>query len=232
METRADMSVAKIFTRKRAYLQFSNVRWTAILFSTLMFCAVFLPYLTAVVRRTVNPILPFISQAAGSPPQSGVFSILLGLSATVGFIGLHMLHLGICIHQERVSKERQQLLQFLNKYSLIPGHLALLGMIVVGGFPVDFHRNNEDWILVTIVPHLTGAVILFGGGVVYLSMLTIIMVIIFPEKKKLLVLRVFLLLVTVLSAFIHIITVRKAFAQEYYDKDRLSTCFLKIFEVI
>lgn len=55
--------------------------------------------------------------------------------------------MGIRIQKKRLEDPWvRHTTSLLNKVSLIPGHAGILGMILVGSFPMDFYRSSEQWV--------------------------------------------------------------------------------------
>ncbi|KFM66555.1 DNA damage-regulated autophagy modulator protein 1, partial [Stegodyphus mimosarum] len=212
-------------TKFHTEYKFIGGSWLPMAMCFAMLAAIFVPYLIVLGRGTLNPFLPFVSQAAGSPPQSGVFTLLIVTSCLLAFIGLNLLHMGVRIQKKRLDDQwARHTTSLLNKVSLIPGHLGILGMILVAGFPVDFYRAAENWMSITIIPHLIGALSLFLGGIFYCILITYIMSLLHPEQKQLLGIRVFLICLITMCSALQGYTVRDGFMEGLDEGNRLKDC--------
>ncbi|XP_054708688.1 DNA damage-regulated autophagy modulator protein 1-like [Uloborus diversus] len=191
----------------------------------LMLATIFVPYFIILFTKTLNPFLPFVSQVAGSPPQSGVFCLLLALSSLLAFIGLNLLYMCVRLQKKKIDDQWvRSTVALLNRISLIPGHFAILGMLVVGAFPIDFHRTQENWITITITPHLIGALLLFLGGMFYCILITYIMSLLHPKQRQILGIRVFLICLITMCAALQGYTVREGFMDELDEANRVGNC--------
>lgn len=219
---------SKVFQSNKVQVKTSKYRteykivggeWFPMLMCGTMLATVFVPYFIILVRGTLNPILPFVSQVSGSPPQSGVFNILIVLSSLLAFLGLHLLHMRIRTLKKRIKDEWVRYLSsLLNNISLVPGHLGIIGMIIVGSFPIDAHRSSEEWTKVTIIPHAIGAISLFLGGVFYCILITYILSLIHPEQKQILGIRIFLICLITMCSALQGYTVNNAFWPSGYKE--------------
>ncbi|GIY02181.1 uncharacterized protein CDAR_115751 [Caerostris darwini] len=210
--------------------KFIGGSWLPMLMSFTMLATIFLPYFIILVRGNLTPFLPFVSQVAGSPPQSGIFNLFLSISSLIAFIGLNLFYMGIRIQKKRLENDWvRHTASLLNKISLVPGHIGILGMVLVGAYPIDFYRKTDIWIGVTIIPHLLGALCLFMGGIFYCLIITYIMALLHPERKRILGIRIFLLsLITMCSALLGY-SVRDGFS---FDEDTLTTsCSIELEDV-
>ncbi|GBM00357.1 hypothetical protein AVEN_179179-2 [Araneus ventricosus] len=205
--------------------KFIGGSWLPMLMSVTMLATIFVPYLIVLARGNLNPFLPFVSQVSGSPPQSGIFNLFLSISSLIAFIGLNLLFMGIRIQKKRLQDEWvRQTASLLNKISLIPGHVGILGMVIVGSYPIDFYRKTEIWVGVTIIPHLIGALSLFLGGLFYCIIITYLMALLHPEQKRILGIRIFLVsLITMCSALLGY-SVRDGFSLE---EDIATSCAIQ-----
>jgi hypothetical protein len=111
-------------------------------------------YCFSVFRGDVDPVFPYISASGNSRPESCLFSMLLNLCA---FLSLLIVHLRYSLIAE-LNRSYDLTLKFFNKLSFYMGALGACGMFVVA----NFQETAVIWI------HLTGAIICFGGGVLYM----------------------------------------------------------------
>jgi hypothetical protein len=208
--------------------KFIGGSWLPMAMCFAMLGAIFVPYFIILGRGNIHPFLPFVSQVAGSPPQSGIFNLFLVLSSLLAFIGLNLFHMGIRIQKKRLEDPWvRHTASLLNKVSLIPGHTGILGIIIVGSFPMDFYRSSEQWLPVTLIPHLIGALCLFIGGFFYCVLITYIMALIHPDQKQLLGIRVFLICLITMCSALQGYTVREAFMDEFKEENRLQDCIIE-----
>ncbi|KAG8199219.1 hypothetical protein JTE90_016038 [Oedothorax gibbosus] len=214
-------------TKAHTEYKFIGASWYPITMAGAMFATISLPYLIVLARGTLYPFLPFISQVSGSPPMSGIFNLLLIVSSLFAFIGLNLLHMGIRIQKKRLEDDWvRQTASLLNKISLIPGHVGIMGMLIVGSYPIDFYRRTEIWMGVTIIPHLIGALSLFLGGMFYCILITYIMSLLHPEQKQILGIRIFLVSLITMCSALQGYTVREGFMNELVGES-IKTCIVE-----
>ncbi|XP_055930702.1 DNA damage-regulated autophagy modulator protein 1-like isoform X2 [Argiope bruennichi] len=190
------------YSKAHTEYKFIGGSWLPMLMTLTMLASIFVPYFIVLARGNLSPFLPLISQVSGSPPQSGIFNLFISISSLQAFIGLNLFFMGLRIKEKRLQDEWvRQTASLLNKIALIPGHVGILGMVIVGSYPLDFYRKTEIWMGVTIIPHLSGALSLFLGGIFYCMIMTYIMALMHPEQKRILGVRIFLIsLITMCSA--------------------------------
>ncbi|GFS84437.1 uncharacterized protein NPIL_207681 [Nephila pilipes] len=201
-------------TSSKAHTEYKFIggSWLPMLMSFTMLATIFVPYFIVLARGNLSPFLPFVSQVSGSPPQSGIFNLFLMISSLIAFIGLNLLYMGIRIQKKRLENDWvRHTASLLNKISLIPGHIGILGMVIVGAYPIDFYRKTELWMGVTIIPHLIGALSLFLGGLFYCILITYIMSLLHPEQKRILGIRIFLVSLITMCSALQGYTVRDGF---------------------
>lgn len=224
-------TVKIVSTKTHTEYKFVGGGWVPLLMACTMSTSMFLPYFITIARGTLEPFLPFVSQAAGSPPQSGVFTVFIAFSCLLAFIGLHALHMAVKTQLKKLDNpEVRRLVSILNRLSLVPAHCGILGMIIVAGYPMDFHRSSERWMSVTLVPHMIGALSIFFGGIGFCILITYALALLHPEKKKLLGTRVLLICFIVTLAALQGYTVQEGFRPELEDTERLTTCITEKLE--
>ncbi|GIY57083.1 uncharacterized protein CEXT_109181 [Caerostris extrusa] len=124
--------------------KFIGGSWLPMLMSFTMLATIFLPYFIILVRGNLTPFLPFVSQVAGSPPQSGIFNLFLSISSLIAFIGLNLFYMGIRIQKKRLEDDWvRHTASLLNKISLVPerqtyGSESLL-------FPISWELCACSW---------------------------------------------------------------------------------------
>ncbi|XP_078695422.1 DNA damage-regulated autophagy modulator protein 1-like isoform X2 [Branchiostoma floridae x Branchiostoma belcheri] len=115
----------------------------------------FVCYVIAVNNNHTVRNFPFISDTGVYPPESGIFTMALNLSA---FGGLVLMYLRYCYISQCDGPAK------LNKFTLGCGVLVCLGLMMVGAF---------QWATM-LYPHMVGAVMAFALGIVYIWLDTII----------------------------------------------------------
>ncbi|XP_041639078.1 DNA damage-regulated autophagy modulator protein 2b [Cheilinus undulatus] len=117
-------------------------------------------YITAVVLRHVDPLLPYISDTGTMPPERCVFGIMLDISAFLGMATVYVRYKQVeaLIDDEDVKQRR------LNLSGLLLGFISSFGMCVVANF--------QKTTLFSM--HLVGAVLTFGVGALYILVQTLL----------------------------------------------------------
>ncbi|XP_015243519.1 PREDICTED: DNA damage-regulated autophagy modulator protein 2 [Cyprinodon variegatus] len=111
-------------------------------------------YVTAVVLRHVDPLLPYISDTGTMAPERCVFGIMLDVSAFLGIATVYVRYKQV----EALIDENDIKLKRLNRLGLVLGWISSFGMCVVANF--------QKTTLFSM--HLVGAVLTFGVGALYI----------------------------------------------------------------
>ncbi|XP_051977722.1 DNA damage-regulated autophagy modulator protein 2b [Xyrauchen texanus] len=128
------------------------VTWTA---ATFIFA-----YITAVILRHVDPLVPYISDTGTVAPERCVFGIMLNVSAFLGVATMYVRYKQL----QALTDEYDTRLNRLNRLGLVLGCGSSLGMCVVANF--------QKTTLFSM--HLVGAVLTFGVGALYILVQTLL----------------------------------------------------------
>ncbi|CAL9706605.1 unnamed protein product [Knipowitschia caucasica] len=113
-------------------------------------------YITSVVLRHVDPLVPYISDTGTMAPERCVFGIMLDVSACLGMFTVY-------VRYKQVEALSTDLLR-LNRVGLLFGLVSSFGMAVVANFQKT-----------AVFPvHLLGAVLSLGVGSLYVLVQTLI----------------------------------------------------------
>ncbi|KAI2642966.1 DNA damage-regulated autophagy modulator 2 [Labeo rohita] len=128
------------------------VIWTA---STFIFA-----YITAVILRHVDPLVPYISDTGTVAPERCVFGLMLNVSAFLGvatmYVRYKQLHALVDADDTHLTR--------LNRVGFVLGCGSSLGMCVVANF--------QKTTLFSM--HLVGAMLTFGVGALYILVQTVL----------------------------------------------------------
>lgn len=119
-------------------------------------------YAVAVGKGDVLPWLPYISDAGGDPPQSSVFSFAMVLVALCFLVGCCLCYLIITVMNSSANKK---VVKWLSRLIPLAGAGASAGMVLLAVNPVGHLRKDGTWLYPIFVPHIVGAVTMFGSGI-------------------------------------------------------------------
>ncbi|XP_026161734.1 DNA damage-regulated autophagy modulator protein 2b [Mastacembelus armatus] len=128
------------------------VIWTAASFT--------FAYITAVVLKHVDPLVPYISDTGTTAPERCVFGIMLDVSAFLGMATVYVRYKQV----EVLTGGDKLTLQRMNRLGLLLGWMSSFGMCVVANF--------QKTTLFSM--HLVGAVLTFGVGALYILVQTLL----------------------------------------------------------
>ncbi|KFM75399.1 DNA damage-regulated autophagy modulator protein 1, partial [Stegodyphus mimosarum] len=177
--------------------------YLAIAFGGFMVLGCITAYVIAVARGNVDPFLPLISDAAGSPPQNGLFGTLICIGGMFG-VAFMILRYMIVLEQNR---EKSNVVTIVNKLSLFAGITSMLGITLVTGYPVNFYRNRDVWLMDVGLPHMIGGVMLFAMGLLYIALQCVLTLFLKTNNQMTLFVRVLLLFICTAAFVYHMITV-------------------------
>ncbi|MEQ2301965.1 hypothetical protein AMECASPLE_001602 [Ameca splendens] len=140
------------FQQGLCFLPAALVIWTVASF----ICA----YITAVVLRHVDPLLPYISDTGTMAPERCVFGIMLDVSSFLGIATVYVRYKQV----DGLIDDYETKLQRLNLLGLVLGWTSSFGMCVVANF-----QKTTIFSM-----HLVGAVLTFGVGALYILFQTVI----------------------------------------------------------
>uniref|UniRef100_A0A0N4ZQ32 DNA damage-regulated autophagy modulator protein 2 n=1 Tax=Parastrongyloides trichosuri TaxID=131310 RepID=A0A0N4ZQ32_PARTI len=132
--------------------------WLIPLFSLIFsFLAFALGYIIAVTEGHVHAVWPYISDTGTLLPESSIFGQLLNLSALFLALSIYLRHRQIVEfywHKHHV----EGYWRFFSLILLIIGYTSSLGVSIVANF--QQHKS-------TMYVHYSGALLAFGGGLIY-----------------------------------------------------------------
>ncbi|KAF7661933.1 hypothetical protein LDENG_00250330 [Lucifuga dentata] len=140
------------FQQGLSILPTALVIWTAASF--------ILAYITAVVLRHVDPLVPYISDTGTTAPERCVFGIMLDVSAFLGVATVYVRYKQV----EALTEQQDSRLRRLNGAGLLLGCCSCFGMCVVANF--------QKTTLFSM--HLVGAVLTLGVGALYILIQTLL----------------------------------------------------------
>ncbi|XP_028302715.1 DNA damage-regulated autophagy modulator protein 2-like isoform X2 [Gouania willdenowi] len=140
------------FQQGLSFLPSALVIWTT---ASLVFA-----YITAVVLRHVDPLVPYISDIGTTAPERCVFGIMMDVSAFLGIATVYVRYKQV----EALTAEDQLLLRRLNLGGLLLGCISSFGMCVVANF--------QKTTLFSV--HILGAALTFGVGALYILVQTLL----------------------------------------------------------
>ncbi|XP_061639482.1 DNA damage-regulated autophagy modulator protein 2b isoform X2 [Phyllopteryx taeniolatus] len=130
--------------------------WTA--------AAFVLAYVTAVVLRHVDPLVPYISDTGTMAPERCVFGIMLDVSAFLGMATVYVRYKQVEALTGADDADGGRSVSRLNRLGLLLGLFSSMGMCVVANF--------QKTTLFRV--HLLGAVLTLGVGAVYILAQTLL----------------------------------------------------------
>uniref|UniRef100_A0A6I8N934 CWH43-like N-terminal domain-containing protein n=1 Tax=Ornithorhynchus anatinus TaxID=9258 RepID=A0A6I8N934_ORNAN len=139
------------FQQGLSFLPSALVIWTA--------AAFIFSYITAITLHHVDPALPYISDTGTVAPEKCLFGAMLNIAAVLGMATMYVRYKQV----DALIPEDTQITR-INKVGLGLGLLSCLGLSVVANF------QKTTLFLV----HITGAVLTFGPGALYIFTQTIL----------------------------------------------------------
>lgn len=128
------------------------VTWTA---ATFIFA-----YITAVILRHVDPLVPYISDTGTVAPERCVFGLMLNVSAFLGVATMYVRYKQL----QALMDVNDTRLNLLNQIGFVLGCGSSLGMCVVA----NFQKTT------LFAMHLVGAMLTFGVGALYILVQTLL----------------------------------------------------------
>lgn len=118
-------------------------------------------YAVAVAKNDVLPWLPYISDAGGDPPQSSIFSFSMILVALCFLVGCGICYLIITV----MNSSKNRAVKWLSRLIPLAGAGTSAGMVLLAVNPLGHLRKDGTWLLPIFVPHMIGAITMFGSGI-------------------------------------------------------------------
>ncbi|XP_044205900.1 DNA damage-regulated autophagy modulator protein 2-like [Thunnus albacares] len=147
------------FQQGMSFLPAALVIWTAASF--------IFAYVTAVILKHVDPLVPYISDTGTMAPERCVFGIMLDVSAFLGMATVYVRYKQV----EALVGENEVKLHRLNRFGLALGWISSFGMCVVANF--------QKTTLFSM--HLVGAILTFGVGALYILAQTLLSLYMQPQ---------------------------------------------------
>ncbi|XP_015271904.1 PREDICTED: DNA damage-regulated autophagy modulator protein 2 [Gekko japonicus] len=147
-------------------------------------------YVTAVLLRHVDPLVPYISDTGTVPPERCLFGIMLNISALLGIATIYVRY-----KQVFYSNPEESTILKLNKTGLVLGTVSCFGLCIIA----NFQKST------LIVMHVIGACLTFGVGTFYILAQTILSYKLSPGNKVVFRIRLIVLLwcaASIVSMFI------------------------------
>ncbi|XP_077458318.1 DNA damage-regulated autophagy modulator protein 2b [Stigmatopora argus] len=141
------------FQQGLCFLPTLLVVWTA--------AAFVFAYVTAVVLRHVDPLVPYISDTGTMAPERCFFGIMLDVSAFLGMATVYVRYKQV---EALTSRDDDLLAYRLNRIGLFLGLFSSAGMCVVA----NFQKTT------LFVVHLLGAALTLGVGALYVVAQTVL----------------------------------------------------------
>lgn len=118
-------------------------------------------YAIAVAKNDVQPWLPYISDAGGDPPQSSIFSFAMILVALCFLVGCCLCYLIMVV----MNSSKNRAVKWLSRLIPLAGAGASAGMVLLAVNPLGHMRKDGTWLLPIFVPHMIGAITMFGSSI-------------------------------------------------------------------
>ncbi|KAM6153030.1 DNA damage-regulated autophagy modulator protein 1 isoform 2-T2 [Erethizon dorsatum] len=138
--------------RGMGFVPFLLVTWSS--------AAFIISYVMAVLAGHVDPFLPYISDTGTTPPESGIFGLMINFSAFLGAATMYTRYKIV----EKQSQASHHGMPLLNTVSLGLGLAGCLGMGIVANF--------QELAVPTV--HDGGALLAFVCGVLYTLLQSVI----------------------------------------------------------
>ncbi|ELW65248.1 DNA damage-regulated autophagy modulator protein 2 [Tupaia chinensis] len=116
-------------------------------------------YITAIVLHHVDPILPYISDTGTVAPEKCLFGAMLNIAAVLCVATIYVRY-----KQVHALNPEENCIIKLNKAGLVLGILGCLGLTIVA----NFQKTT------LLVAHVSGGVLTFGMGSLYMFVQTIL----------------------------------------------------------
>uniref|UniRef100_A0A914LZS8 CWH43-like N-terminal domain-containing protein n=1 Tax=Meloidogyne incognita TaxID=6306 RepID=A0A914LZS8_MELIC len=143
-----------------------------VLFSINFVAMLVITYSFSVWRGDVDPVFPYISASGDSRPESCIFSMFLNVCAFfIELIVILRYHLVAELLSQNSDQEEYPLISLTNRLSLFAGLLGGVGMFIVANF--------QETAVIQI--HLTGALLSFGSGCIYMLIQSFVCFKMFPK---------------------------------------------------
>ncbi|KAF8568396.1 hypothetical protein P879_02197 [Paragonimus westermani] len=136
-----------------------GLSWVPILLAMTLSSTLFISYILAIYKGSVEPDFPMISATGAVPPESCIFSQGLNMSAFLSLLCCYIWY-GIASQQTKYMGTKQP--RCLLKWCRIAGIIGSLGLSIVG----NFQQKSVE------VVHVIGAVMAFIGSIAYILITT------------------------------------------------------------
>ncbi|XP_077517788.1 DNA damage-regulated autophagy modulator protein 1-like isoform X2 [Amblyomma americanum] len=139
-------------------LMCAGVGWVPSMVAVSLIGAALIAYTWAALTGAVTVYAPYISEAGASPPQSGVFSLLLYFGSVLACTTMLVRYVVI----RNLNRCGRRIVDALNVASLLAGLVAVSGNLIVSAYPV----------LTSRAIHNAGAYTMFLAAVLYMMLET------------------------------------------------------------
>ncbi|KAM9688966.1 DNA damage-regulated autophagy modulator protein 2 isoform 3-T4 [Trichechus inunguis] len=139
------------FQQGLSFLPSALVIWTA--------AAFIFSYITAITLHHVDPVLPYISDTGTVAPEKCLFGAMLNVTAVLCVATIYVRYKQV----HALNPEENRIIR-LNKAGLVLGLLSCLGLSIVA----NFQKTT------LFLAHVSGAVLTFGLGSLYMFVQTIL----------------------------------------------------------
>ncbi|XP_065295310.1 DNA damage-regulated autophagy modulator protein 1-like isoform X1 [Dermacentor albipictus] len=136
----------------------AGVGWVPSMVAVSLIGAALIAYVWAALTGAVTVYAPYISEAGASPPQSGVFSLLLYFGSLLACATMLVRYVVV----RNLNRCCQRMVDVLNVASLTVGLVAVFGNLIVSAYPV----------LTSRAIHNAGAYTMFLAAVLYMTLET------------------------------------------------------------
>lgn len=113
-------------------------------------------YIIAVCKHDVDVLFPYISDTGDTPPESCIFGLMTFVSACAGIATIYAMYKYV----EKLSEDTGTVKPCFNRAALVLGIISCFGMLIVA----TFQESAVEKV------HLTGALLFFLCGALYINL--------------------------------------------------------------
>ncbi|XP_064480907.1 DNA damage-regulated autophagy modulator protein 1-like [Ornithodoros turicata] len=125
-------------------------------------------YFIALINHDIEPFMSYVSDAAGDPPQSGLFGMCMVVLVLLATPVLFMMYMRNKFELEIAQNvSRKSTLEMLNVCIAVFSSASCLGMTIVVVNPLSHLRRDGQWVDPILIPHLIGAVLFFSTALLH-----------------------------------------------------------------
>ncbi|XP_066561575.1 DNA damage-regulated autophagy modulator protein 1 isoform X2 [Amia ocellicauda] len=134
-------------------------------------CSFIVSYIISLFEHHVPPVFPYISDTGTHTPESGIFSIMIVISAFLGVATMYTRYKFV----EKLNEATHTVNPRLNHITFYVGLIGCMGMCVVASF--------QETVITSV--HDIGALIAFLFGVIYILLQSIVSYMSVPHGSSL-----------------------------------------------